>query len=440
MTTGPKNEWTLKWTAANRYCLLLLLGGCTDKAPSDTGASFTFGETSIARLLRHRYDATPPIDPTNSVADDEDAAKFGQYLFYDTRLSGDGEQSCATCHRPDHGFADDTTISTAIGNTTRHTPSIVNSAYNRWFFWDGRCDTLWCQAAAPLEAPVEHGSSRLEIIHLVYADDALNEAYTQLFGSLPDLSQSDRFPPSGRPVPDNTADPDHIAWTGMSESDQEEINQAFVNVVKSIAAFERKLIQPEAPFDRMLDALESGNASGGDALSLSAKRGAVLFVGDGVCWACHTGPTFSNKEFHNVALPATTDIDNESEGRFIGIDLLLSNPFNGQGAYSDDATDAEIKLGYLIQSPEQIGTFKTPGLRNLLDTPPYMHGGHFDTLTEVVDHYNQMDDPPLSGHREELLLPLFWTEEQVSDVVAFLESLQGAPIDEALKTQPSSPL
>ncbi len=69
-----------------------------------------------------------------------------------------------------------------------------------------------------------------------------------------------------------------------------------------------------------------------------------------------------------------------------------------------------------------------------------MHGGHFGTLNEVVEHYNQMDDPPLSGHREELLLPLFWDTQQVEDMVAFLESLQGAPIDNALKVQPDSPL
>jgi cytochrome c peroxidase len=165
-----------------------------------------------------------------------------------------------------------------------------------------------------------------------------------------------------------------------------------------------------------------------------------LFVGEGLCWACHAGPTFTNKEFHNVALPSLEDFDNQSEGRYSGIDALLSSPFNGIGPYSDAPSDAEIKLAHLVQSPEQIGTFKTPGLRNLLDTAPYMHGGHFETLADVVQHYNEMDDPPLIGHREELLLPLLWTEEQVADVVSFLESLQGAPMDPEWMEQPSSPL
>ena len=141
-----------------------------------------------------------------------------------------------------------------------------------------------------------------------------------------------------------------------------------------------------------------------------------------------------------MALPAVDGLDNESPGRHTGIDALLSNPFNSWGDYSDNTADAEEKLGHLVQSPEQLGTFKTPSLRNLLDTAPYMHGGHFDTLTEVVQHYSDMNDPPLVGHREELLLPQLWTEEEVAQVVAFLESLQGEPIDPALMSQPDSPL
>ena len=437
-----KSGWILTWTAASSLTLAFGLLGCSNNS-GDTASNpnaYVFSDTAIERLLRHQVSSVPAPDPTNAVADSDAASRLGQYLFYDTRLSADGEQSCATCHQPEYGFADPVEVSTAIGVTQRHTPTLVNAAFNRWFYWDGRCDTLWCQATEPLEAPKEHGSSRLEIAHLVFGDEEINEAYTNIFGDLPPLEQTDRFPPKGRPVLDDTRNPDHIAWASMTTTDQNLVNEVFTNVAKSIAAYEARLIQSDSSFDRMLDEFESGNVSGGDHLSTSAKRGAELFVGEGVCWACHAGPAFTNKEFHNVALPASPDIDNESEGRFSGIDLLLVNPFNGRGQYSDSTEDAEIKLGYLIQSPEQLGTFKTPGLRNLLDTAPYMHGGHFETLTEVVQHYNQMDDPPLSGHREELLLPLFWDDQQVADVVAFLESLQGTPIDPELKVQPDGPL
>ena len=437
-----RSAWILTWTAASSLGLALCLLGCSNNT-EDTGDNtkpYVFSDTSIERLLRHQMVTMPEPDPTNAVADDDEAARLGQYLFYDTRLSADGQQSCSTCHQPEHGFADPVKVSTAIGVTQRHTPTLVNAAFNRWFYWDGRCDTLWCQATEPLEAPKEHGSTRLEIAHLVFSDAELNEAYTHIFGELPALELSDRFPPRGRPVLDDTRNPDHIAWASMTETDQDQVNEVFTNIAKSIAAYEARLIQSQSPFDRMLAAFESGDASGGNHLSASAKRGAELFVGEGVCWACHAGPAFTNKEFHNVALPESSNIDNESDGRFGGIDLLLVNPFNGRGRYSDSPADAEIKLGYLIQSPEQMGTFKTPGLRNILDTAPYMHGGHFETLTEVVQHYNEMNDPPLSGHREELLLPLFWDDQQVADVVAFLESLQGEPIAPALKEQPDGPL
>jgi len=420
------------------WALFLGVYGCAKD--EDTGVSWEFSDTLIERMSRHAFDQTIPEDPTNSVADNDDAARLGQYLFFDAGLSIDGEQSCATCHQPEHGFADPVPLSTAIDTTTRNTPTIVNTALNRWFYWDGRCDTLWCQAAAPLEAVGEHGTNRLAIAHHIYDDAELSSAYTALFGSLPELDDSSRFPANARPNPDDETLAEHIAWETMTEEDQIAATTVFINVSKAIAAFERKLTQTDSDFDRMLEALDAGDTSGGSALDSSAKRGAVLFFGDGVCWACHSGPAFSNKEFHNIALPSAPGIDDSSTGRYDGIGSLLANPFNSMGMYSDDSSDADLKLTHLVQSPEETGAFKTPGLRNILDTAPYMHGGHFETLTEVVQHYNQMDDRPIIGHREELLLPLFWTDAQVDDVVAFLESLQGAPIEPSLLSQPVSPL
>lgn len=426
----------MTWTVATS--LALIVAGCTKE--DDTGtASYEFSETAIERMMRHQFDGLVPPDSTNTVADDDDAALLGQYLFFDTGLSVDGEQNCATCHQPEYGFADPAALSTAVGTTNRHTPSLINVALNRWFYWDGRCDTLWCQAAAPLEAPKEHGTNRLAVAHHINGNADLADAYTAIFGPLPELEDTDRFPNNARPIVDDESHPHHQAWESMTDADQHAATTVLVNVSKSIAAYERRLIQLDSPFDRMLDAFESGDPTGGDSLSDAAKRGGTLFVGDGVCWACHAGPGFSNKEFHNIALPAAPGIDNESTGRYDGIYDLLTNPLNSMGEFSDDVSDADLKLTYLVQSPEETGAYKTPGLRNLLDTAPYMHGGHFETLFEVVQHYNQMDDRPLIGHREELLLPLFWTDDQVSDVVEFLKSLQGAPIDPSLLSQPESP-
>ena len=426
----------MTWTAASS--LLLLATGC-GKGEDTESTSYVFTSVEIERLMRHQFDGIIPPDPTNAVADDDDAKRLGQYLFFDSGLSSDGNQSCATCHKPEFGFADPFPLSTALDVTTRHTPTLTNVVVNRWFYWDGRCDTLWCQAASPLETPGEHGTNRLAVAHHIHETDALHEAYVSIFGPLPDLDDVDRFPPDARPVVDDETHPEHIAWETMAEDDQVAATTVFVNVAKALAAYERDLIQMNARFDTLLRSFDAGDETGGDALSLSEKRGASLFVGEGMCWACHSGPGFTNKEFHNIALPSVEGIDNASGGRYDGINALLTNPFNSLGAFSDDRSDASLKLTYLVQSPEETGAYKTPGLRNLLDTAPYMHGGHFETLTEVVQHYNQMDDRPVIGHREELLLPLFWTDQQVSDVVAFLESLQSDPIDPALMVQPTTP-
>jgi len=409
-----------------------------DTSPDDGPQPFSWTDTELKRIGKLWPVEAPSTDTTNAVADDEDAAQLGQFLFFDERLSGSGEHSCATCHDPEHGFADNASLSEAAGTPKRHTPTVLNTAWNNWFFWDGRADSHWAQAIAPLEADAEQDTTRLAVAHLITEDPALAAAYSAIFGSAPDLTDTDRFPQDARPITDDPSHPEHQAWIGMTQEDRDTVNQVFANVGKAIAAYERRLIRLDAPFDTFAEAIATGE---GDryAISDEAKEGLRLFLGEGNCFACHSSPVFTNQEFHNIALPAAADIDNESTGRTEGITLLLSNPFNGMGTYSDDPEAALIKLEHLVESPEQDGQFKTATLRNLLSTPPYMHGGHFSDLTEVVTHYSEMDDKPLVGHREELLFPLYWDETQVAQMVAFLETLEGAPLDPGLTSQPDTP-
>jgi len=400
---------------------------------------FSWSATEEKRLGKLWPLESPPADPTNAVAEDDAAAHFGQYLFFETRLSGSGDFSCATCHLPENGFADPLQLSEAAGTPQRHTPSVLNTAYNNWFYWDGRADTHWAQALSPLEAEAEQGTNRLAVAHLVTEDPALATAYGAIFGEAPDLTDTERFPANARPITNEPDHPEDVAWEAMSPEDQHTVNQVFSNIGKAIAAYERRLIRANSPFDAFAEAVITGE---GDRYAIpdEAKRGLRLFLDEGRCFACHSSPSFTNQEFHNIALPATEGIDNESDGRTTGIDLLLADPFNGGGLYSDDPESVELKLEYLLLSPEQDGQFKTPSLRNLMTTAPYMHGGHFTDLTEVVRHYSEMDDKPLVGHREELLFPLYWDDDQIADVVAFLVSLEGEPLDPALLEQPESPL
>lgn len=382
-----------------------------------------------------------PDDPTNRVADDEEAAHFGQFLFYETRLSGNGEVSCASCHRPEHGFADPERLSTGLGETTRHAPTLLNVSYNRWYFWDGRADSTWAQSHSPLEASNEQGISRVEIAHLLYDDSDLREAYRAIFGEMPDLSDESRFPDAGRPVPSNPDHTEHEKWMSMSAGDREAINRVLANVGKAIAAFERQLVSRNAPFDRFMRGLREGDADKIEALDESELRGLRVFVGEAECDVCHTGPFFSDREFHNLGLPPRGWLPPRDLGRYEGVPIVKDDRFNATGPFSDAPdSQAAAEIEFLARKQENRGQFKTPTLRNVERTPPYMHGGHFETLEEVVEFYAELDAQVAVGHREESLEPFELTERDKDDLVAFLESLTGEQVADSLRRQPDSPL
>lgn len=397
--------------------LLLVLGAC-DKGSGELAVELNAAQQS--RVLAMIREESPPEDPTNRVAEDPRAVALGQWLYFDERLSADGQVACGTCHAPDLGFGDGLALSEGQSTTARHAPSVLNTAFNRWFFWDGRADSHWAQALGPLESAVEHGGSRLQVAHTVYADDAVRAAYEALFGPMPELSDAGRFPASGRPVPDEPEHPDNQAWGTMTEADQHAVTEVFVNLGKSLAAYERTLVTGDAPIDRFARALQEGDtAAAADELSEQAQEGLALFVGDAGCHFCHAGPQLTDLEFHNIGLAqdgATVDT-----GRYAGVTLVQQNPFNGLGEWSDDPSSAELRLNNLAEGDHLLGQFKTPGLRSVSLHPPYMQRGQKASLREVVEHYNQLTDIPEVGHRDEQLLPLELDEAQLDALVAFLE-------------------
>ena len=430
--------------------LAVVAAGCSSDVSAPTsGVSFTTREKEeIARLSPL---PAPPADPTNAVADDPAAAKLGQFVFFDMRFSGNGEVACVTCHKPDLGFGDGRQLAEGMGTTDRHSPTILNTVHNRWFFWDGRADSHWAQATKPMESPVEHGGSRLAFAHLVSGDGQLRQAYESIFAPLPDLSDTLRFPMEGRPVADDPSDPLHVAWSGMDSADQDSVNRIFSNLAKAIAAYERKLVRANAPFDAFAQGVAEGDDAKEASISDPAKRGLKLFVGEAGCVNCHSGPTFSDLEFHNLGLELRPWLDAGDRGRWDGATMVLEDPFNGAGVYSDDpAAEKNDHLTYLYdQNLEQLGQFKVPSLRNVSETAPYMHGGHFETLEDVLHFYSELDEiaevvnlGTFLSHRElpAVLDTLRLSQEQVTDMVAFLESLTGEPLDPTLMVQPDSPV
>jgi cytochrome c peroxidase len=290
-----------------------------------------------------------------------------------------------------------------------------------------------------MEDPNEQGGTRLQYVHVLHGDAALRAAYSALFGAFPDVSDQRRFPPAGRPIPDQPEHPENVAWMSMTPQDQDAVNRVYANVGKAIAAFERRLISRDAPFDRFVEGLRDGDGRKLAVLTPSAQRGLKLFVGVGNCRQCHSGANFTDGEFHSIGLPPL-DGARPDLGRFSGASLLLKDPFNGLGSYSDDpaATDRAVK--FLAIRTENQGQFKVPTLRNVAQTAPYMHDGRFAALADVLRFYSTEAGKVNSGHHQETILrPLNLSDEAINDLTAFLESLTGAPLDPALLRQPPSP-
>jgi cytochrome c peroxidase len=313
--------------------------------------------------------------------------------------------------------------------------TLWNVAHNRWFFWDGRKDTLWSQALAPLEDPREHGTSRLAILHVVAEDEGYARAWREVFGELPALGDARRFPREGRPVQGEPEHPHALAWATLSLEDQEAVSRAFANVGKALAAFERRLVSRAAPFDRFVEGLRTGDAARLAALDARAQRGARLFVGKANCVVCHDGPNFTDLEFHDNRVPVSEE--GGDPGRKLGVRRLRSDPFNALGAYADDGGETgRVKLGLLVRDDHIGKQFKTPTLRNVARTAPYMHEGQFATLAEVVRFYSRLENASPENPSERIVQRLDLSDEEEADLVAFLESLTDESLPDELRRPP----
>lgn len=362
----------------------------------------------------------PPLPPSpgNPVADDPRAVALGHRLFFDPRFSANGATACASCHRPEHHFKDDAARSRGIGLTARKSMSVVGAAYSPWLFWDGRRDSLWSQALEPLEDPLEHGTTRVEVARALRERVDYRHDYEDLFGPLPDLDDRARFP-SASPL-GNTRQRD--AWSTMSREDQHAVSEVFANVGRVLEAYQRRLQHGPAAFDRFAEALLSGDqARANTYLSTDQRQGLRLFIGRANCVHCHNGPLFSNDAFHNTGLegPGAPLSD---RGRIDGVKKLLADPFNCLGPFSQASEEDCAELRFVKARGATLeGAFRTVSLRNIADTGPFMHTGQFETLTEVLHHYNRAQPTAFSSD----LMPLRLTDGQIQQIVAFLGALDG---------------
>jgi cytochrome c peroxidase len=399
--------------AARLTALAALLSAGCGKLPLEP-QPWTDAEVRTLRSLWLGSLGAPPADPTNRWAEDPRAADLGHRLFFDPRLSRDGNISCASCHQPELDFQDGLPVGVGVGTTDRRTMPIAAASHSPWQFWDGRSDSQWAQALGPLENPVEHGGTRALVAHVIGAHYAAE--YSELFGPLPDLRD---LPAHAGPVADAAA---RAAWDALEAARQAEVTRVFVNVGKAIAAYERRIEHGSSRFDRYVEALLAGR-SGAEILSADEVAGLRLFIGRAACIECHNGPLLTNHDFHNTGIPAHGGAGVDA-GRAEGARQVLDDDFNCRGAYSD-APDRCPELDFIIaDGPALVRAFRVPGLRGVAERAPYMHAGQLPNLGAVLQHY---DAAPAAPAGTSQLRPLGLTPRERAQLEAYLRTLS-APL------------
>ncbi|MCS7025801.1 MAG: cytochrome-c peroxidase [Bryobacteraceae bacterium] len=291
-------------------------------------------------------DAYVPAPESNPLKPER--VEVGKALFHFRGLSADRSLSCAGCHQPERAFTDGRSQATGVRGQVigRRTPPLINRAWGKSFFWDGRAASLEDQVLQPVLNPKEMGLSLEEITRRVREDEVLRAQMQSAFGR---------------------------------EVTLEDIQLALASYVRSI-------LSGDSPYDRFV----AGDVS---ALDEQQKWGLKLFRGKANCVACHVGVNFTDERFHNTGT-------GWRDGRWLD---------QGRAGITGRAEDR--------------GAFKTPGLREVARTAPYMHDGSLKTLEEVIDFYDQggRENPNLDTEIRKLGLTL----EEKRALVAFLHSLSG---------------
>ncbi len=409
-------------------------------------------------------------DPSFDVGS-ETLARLGRKLFFDPALSSSKTISCSTCHIPDMSFTDGKQVAEGIDITTRNTPTLINAHQLDWFFWDGRAHSLEHQALGPLENQKEHGFSRTGLAQVII--EKYRSAYERLFGPInlaAPIAALGWVSPPQQKLPSMSIElaaygigtlnstglqvqlislaakrkesPQEIfgkvamgsldaigpAPSPLKKDVAEEIDKIAFNATKAIAAYERRIVSHKSPFDLFVERLKDQqlpvSAAFNQEFGEKEWHGFGIFVAAG-CTNCHHSGIFSDQQFHNIGLSQTILDTGRAKGAII---VKSAYPdCNTMGAQ----TEACAEIPYLKTTAlENMGAFKTPTLRNVSLTAPYMHDGRFANLDEVLDHYDNIKDKePGIGHSSESLQSFQLTAEERESLKLFLNSLS-SPVQE----------
>ena len=394
------------WLGAS-LALLLVAGAAAAEG-------WSAAELAALRSMHIEQLPAAPPDRSNAYERLPAAAALGKRLFFDARLSGNQKVSCASCHDPARQFQDGRALAQGMGTGARRAMPLADSGRGAWLFWDGRKDSLWSQALGPLEDANEHGGNRLAYARVL--QQHYRAEYEALFAPMPAL---DGLPANAGP---NGTPAERAAWMTMSEAQRLAVSRVFANLGKAIAAYERTLAHGPSRLDAYTTAALRGDPAAAQLLSASEQRGLRLFIGKGDCMSCHNGALLSDQHFHNTGV-APRDPAHPDQGRATAIVKVLADEFNCLGRFSDARPGECQELEFIAdRDPKMAGAFKTPGLRNVAQRPPYMHAGQIATLADVVRHYASA--PKAAAGRTERK-PVPFTEQEVADLVSFLGTLSG---------------
>lgn len=422
------------------------------------------GEKVTRRVIKIKVPLGLTTAPAVPLENPMTLAKWnlGKKLYYDPLLSTTGEVACASCHNPKKGFTDQMKVSTGIGGALGgiNSPTVLNAAYNKLQFWDGRALSLEDQSQGPVGNPKEMFGGKAdpweEAVLRLRSSPEYTKAFAEVFSHAPTRDAAAKA----------IATYERTVLVGNGLHDKAEAAMRKRVTEEESGKFELK---PEDYTTALKQAIASKNlavlapfgldSSTGDdkaaALGQRLLNGRTLFFGKARCTNCHTGDTYSDSGFHNLGVGVSKD---------------------GQVSYDDFGRFAQLRTGH--KDPSFVGAFKTPGLRGLLATGPYMHDGEEKTLEAVVEFYDrggnanpylsekmrdteaeaaylraraagQPLDPDLKtfGPAKKPIIPfkLKLSTDEKAELVLFLKALNGDPVDPVvadpqkyLETKPAS--
>ena len=345
---------------------------------SAIAASFLIA-AGVSAAGKQTYPPLAPLPPVPIPADNPmtpEKVELGKKLFWDGRLSGDGSMPCVSCHLPGLGWGDGGQISRGYPGTKhwRNSQTVINSAYYNKLFWEGNITSLEQQAPAAAEGGVAgNGDRSVMEMRLRFIPEYV-EAFKKVFGG---------------------------EWPRMTHA------------YAAIAAYQRTVVSDAAkvPFDRYAK---------GDKKALNASQlaGMKLFNGKAGCIQCHNGPLASDQKFYDTGLP---DFEGFKTDPLYQVTHRWEHYQKGVSEPRYRNADMDYGLYYRTKNPKDIGKFRTPSLRELKYTAPYMHNGVFATLDEVVNFYDQGGGK--GTNKSPLIKPLKLSAKEKKDLVAFLEAL-----------------